>query len=400
MFAAAKKMILRSSGRPSRSRASSLVARLEDVDVDARRDVVHGKTVQQRARRDDVGHPARRHDEVQAGALVDAVLEAVEERSPVVAQARVLAEVRAHPAAVTPPLAVERVRDVPGQPPLVVQLPHHWSQARDRRQRSEAEVRAVQVVQLHDRRGAEPRVREHTERRRVEDVLEAEQVEELARRAVERAPEQVSFQRADVGVRCHLPPDEHARDVPEAVEAAVQLVRSAACAARRVRFADVQDVERRHSGLVWRAAPVLPRTTHRPERDSALRARRRLRGELRRPVEPLAARPARFRHREAALTRAALRGNALARGPHRPESARARLRRGTLHGGAAGRGRGGLGGGRVVGRRRRARQPRRGTNDSSSRRPISSTCRSRKAHSTACSASASFSTRPTRAAPS
>ena len=52
-------------------------------------------------------------------------------------------------------------------------------------------------------------------------------------------------------VRGHLPPDEHARDVPEAVEAAVQLVRSAACAARRVRLADVQDVQRRHSGFVW-----------------------------------------------------------------------------------------------------------------------------------------------------
>ena len=290
-------MILRSSGRPSRSRASSWSPGLKTSMSMPGRDVVHGEAVQQRARRDDVRHPARRHDEVEAGALVDAVLEAIEERRPVVAQARVLAEVRAHPAAVTPPLAVERVRDVPGQPPLVVQLPHDRSQTRDRRQRREAEVRAVQVVQLDDRRRAEPRVGEHAERRRVEDVLEAEQVEELARRAVERAPEQVPLQRTDVRVRSHLPPDEHARHVPEAVEAAVQLVRSAARAAGRVRLADVQDVQRRHSGLVWRAAPVLPRATHRPERDSALRARRRLRGELRRPVEPLAARPARLRHR-------------------------------------------------------------------------------------------------------
>ena len=129
MFAAAKKMILRSSGKTEPPARLVLVARLEHVDVDARRDVVHGEAVQQRARRDDVRHPARRHDQVEARALVDAILEAVEERRPVVAQARILAEVRAHPAAVAPPLAVERVRDVPCQSPLVVQLPHDWSQA-------------------------------------------------------------------------------------------------------------------------------------------------------------------------------------------------------------------------------------------------------------------------------
>ncbi len=262
--------------------------------------------------------------------------------------------------------------------------------------RGEAEVRAVQVVQLDDGRRAEPRVGEHAERRRVEDVLEAEQVEQLARRAVERAPEQVSLQRPDVGVRGHLPPDEHARHVPETVEAAVQLVRSAACAAGRVRLADVQDVQRRHSGLVWRAAPVLPRATHRPERDSALRARRRLRGELRRPVEPLAARPARLRHRQAALARAALRGDALAGGPHRPErcSSSAAARDASRRSCSTQA--------RRSGRwtRRRRSTPRAptsaSTHGSTSRRPTSSTCRSRRARSTACSASACSSTRPTR----
>ena len=202
MFAAAKKMILPVERQAEPLARLVLVARLEDVDVDPGRDVVHGEAVQQRARRDDVRHPARRHDEVQARALVDAVLEAVEERGPCrgagAGTRRGTGTSRSRGASARSRASTRRGRSAPtgraAATPLV-------AGARSRGKRGEAEVRAVQVVQLHDRRGAEPRVGEHAERRRVEDVLEAEQVEELARRAVERAPEQVSFQRADVGVR-------------------------------------------------------------------------------------------------------------------------------------------------------------------------------------------------------
>jgi hypothetical protein len=127
---------------------------------------------------------------------------------------------------------------------LVVQLPDDRPQPRDRRQRGEAEIRAVQVVQLHDGRRTEPCIREDAERRRVEDVLQAEQVEQLAGGAVEGAPEQVPLERADVAVLGHLPADQHPRYVPEPVQAAVQLVRGAAGAAGGVGLADVQDVQR------------------------------------------------------------------------------------------------------------------------------------------------------------
>ena len=165
-------------------------------------------------------------------------------RADVAEQARVLAEVRARAAAGAPALAVERVRDVTGQTPLVVQLPDDGPQPRDGRQRGEAEVGAVQVVQLDDGRRPEPRVGEHAERRRVEDVLQAQEVEELARGAVEHAPEQVPLQRPDVGVVGHLASDEHPRRMPEAVQARVELVRRPAGTAGGVGLADVQHVQR------------------------------------------------------------------------------------------------------------------------------------------------------------
>src|ERR671931_865329 len=95
---------------------------------------------------------------------------------------------------------------------------------------------------------AEPGIAGDAERRRVEDVLEVEPVEDLAAGPVGGAPQVGALDSPDVVVAGHLAADEHPRAMAARVQAPVHFVGRARSAAGSVGFADVQHVEAHSAG--------------------------------------------------------------------------------------------------------------------------------------------------------
>ena len=274
--AAAKKTILRSSGRPSRSRASSFEpgGRLSSsIPFGMCR---AGNCSSSGLGEDEVEQPARRHDDLQPRARVDGALHPPQDGRRVAAQARVLLEVRAAAAPELPALAVERVRDVAGHRPLVVQQPDDRAAPAQQRQRGEAEVAPVQVVELDDVGGAEPRIDRKPNEEGIKGVLQREGVEHAPGDAVGRAPGDVPLDLPDLVVGGRLPPHEHPRAMAEPVQAAVDLVGSAGGTACGIGLRDVENGQSHEGasiGFRFRAAvSPCPNASARPSSTSTTAA--------------------------------------------------------------------------------------------------------------------------------